>query len=103
MLEEFSEGEKGDVLSDMSPYGGDGAKGSSRIRRISSVDVMENWAKQQHKEKKLYLVLIRHDLFFYEAYLFIKTCLFSPKACYIFTFMVAFSSLTINTIAASMA
>ncbi|KAM7492955.1 hypothetical protein LguiB_027564 [Lonicera macranthoides] len=58
MLEDFSEGEKGDIPSDMSPYGGESAKGSSRMRRISSVDVMENWAKQQHKEKKLYLVLI---------------------------------------------
>lgn len=60
ILEEFSEGEKGDVLSDMSSLGGESARGLSGMKRISSVDVMANWAKQQHKEKKQYLVLIRY-------------------------------------------
>lgn len=58
MSEDLSEGEKGDVVGDISAHG-DTPKG--RMRRISSVDVMENWANQQ-KEKKFYIVLIRHEL-----------------------------------------
>ncbi|XP_059460480.1 probable sucrose-phosphate synthase 1 [Corylus avellana] len=54
MSEDLSEGEKGDVVSDISAHG-DSTKG--RMPRINSVDVMENWANQ-HKEKKLYIVLI---------------------------------------------
>ncbi|XP_048331339.1 probable sucrose-phosphate synthase 1 isoform X3 [Ziziphus jujuba] len=54
MSEDLSEGEKGDVLGDISAHG-DIPKG--RMKRINSVDVMENWAKQQ-KEKKFYIVLI---------------------------------------------
>jgi sucrose-phosphate synthase len=61
MSEDLSEGEKGDVVSDISAHG-DSTKG--RIPRISSVDVMENWANQR-KEKKLYIVLIRHELNFF--------------------------------------
>lgn len=57
MSEDLSEGEKGDVLGDISAHG-DIPKG--RMKRINSVDVMENWAKQQ-KEKKFYIVLIRHE------------------------------------------
>ncbi|KAG6740316.1 hypothetical protein POTOM_055762 [Populus tomentosa] len=54
MSEDLSEGEKGDVPGDLSAHGGS-VRG--RMPRISSVDVMENWANQ-HKEKKLYIVLI---------------------------------------------
>lgn len=35
-----------------------------KMRRISSVDAMENWASQQ-KDKKFYIVLIRHELNFF--------------------------------------
>ncbi|KAA8521588.1 hypothetical protein F0562_012261 [Nyssa sinensis] len=54
MSEDLSEGEKGDLVSDISVHG-DSPRG--RMRRINSFDVMENWASQQ-KEKKLYIVLI---------------------------------------------
>ncbi|GMP94492.1 hypothetical protein CsSME_00043939 [Camellia sinensis var. sinensis] len=54
MSEDLSEGEKGDVVGDMSAHGG---STRGRMPRISSVDAMENWANQ-HKEKKLYIVLI---------------------------------------------
>ncbi|KAG2691456.1 hypothetical protein I3760_08G010000 [Carya illinoinensis] len=54
MSEDLSEGEKGDLIGDISTHV-DSIRG--RMPRISSVDVMENWASQ-HKEKKLYIVLI---------------------------------------------
>ncbi|XP_010913331.1 probable sucrose-phosphate synthase 1 isoform X1 [Elaeis guineensis] len=54
MSEDLSEGEKGDVVSDLSAHG-DSTRG--RIPRISSVDAMEAWASQL-KERKLYIVLI---------------------------------------------
>ncbi|KAJ4707858.1 Sucrose phosphate synthase [Melia azedarach] len=54
MSEELSEGEKGDVPGELSAHG-DSTRGG--MPRISSVDVMENWASQ-YKEKKLYIVLI---------------------------------------------
>lgn len=54
MSEDLSEGEKGDTVGDMS-FAGDSTKG--RMRRISSVDMMENWTNT-FKEKKLYVVLI---------------------------------------------
>lgn len=54
MSEDLSEGEKGDTVSDL-PAQADNFKG--QMRRINSIDVMENWASQ-HKEKKLYIVLI---------------------------------------------
>lgn len=60
MSEDLSEGEKGDLVGDLSAHG-DSTRG--RMPRVSSVDVMENWASQQ-KEKKLYIVLIRHELHF---------------------------------------
>lgn len=60
MSEDLSEGEKGDTVSDL-PAQADNFKG--QMRRINSIDVMENWASQ-HKEKKLYIVLIRHELNF---------------------------------------
>ncbi|KAL7181855.1 hypothetical protein ACSBR1_040712 [Camellia fascicularis] len=56
MSEHLSAGEKGEVVVHMSAHGGN-TRG--RMPRISSVDAMENWANQ-HKEKKLYIVLIRH-------------------------------------------
>ncbi|XWS26201.1 hypothetical protein CRYUN_Cryun26dG0010700 [Craigia yunnanensis] len=61
MSEDLSEGEKGDLPGDVSGHG-DSVRG--RMPRISSVDVMETLANQL-KEKKLYIVLIRHDLHFY--------------------------------------
>ncbi|XP_057522817.1 sucrose-phosphate synthase [Amaranthus tricolor] len=54
MSEDLSEGEKGDTVAEMS-FGNDSLK--KGMRRISSVDMMENWANT-FKEKKLYLVLI---------------------------------------------
>lgn len=58
MSEDLSEGEKGDVVSDISAHG---ETPKARMPRISSVDVMENWYNQR-KEKKLYIVLIRQEL-----------------------------------------
>ncbi|KAJ7958793.1 Sucrose phosphate synthase [Quillaja saponaria] len=54
MSEDLSESERGDVVGDISAHG-DSVKG--RMPRVNSVDVMENWSSQ-HKEKKLYIVLI---------------------------------------------
>ncbi|OUZ99836.1 Glycosyl transferase [Macleaya cordata] len=71
MSEDLSEGERGDHISDISAHG-ESTKG--RMPRISSVDVMDAWASQQ-KEKKLYIVLVRHELlyssipFYYYYYL----------------------------------
>lgn len=56
MSEDLSEGEKGDVVSDLSAHG----ESRGRLSRISSVDTMEAWASQQ-KGKKLYIVLIRYE------------------------------------------
>lgn len=55
MSEDLSEGEKGDTVGDLSAHS-DSNRGG-KMRRISSVDAMENWASQQ-KEKKFYIVLI---------------------------------------------
>ncbi|CAI0629411.1 unnamed protein product [Linum tenue] len=60
MSEDLSEGEKGDAPSDLSTHG-DSNRG--RLPRINSADAMEAWASQQ-KGKKLYIVLIRHELNF---------------------------------------
>ncbi|EOY29434.1 hypothetical protein QUC31_020793 [Theobroma cacao] len=54
MSEDLSEGEKGDIPGDVSAHG-DSMR--ERMPRISSVDMMEDWANQL-KEKKLYIVLI---------------------------------------------
>ncbi|XP_048323516.2 probable sucrose-phosphate synthase 1 isoform X1 [Ziziphus jujuba] len=54
MSEDLSEGEKGDIVSDISAHG-ESTRG--RLPRINSVDAMETWASQQ-KGKKLYIVLI---------------------------------------------
>ncbi|KAJ7957673.1 Sucrose phosphate synthase [Quillaja saponaria] len=54
MSEDLSEGEKGDMVSDVSAHG-DSTRG--RLPRISSADAMETWASSQ-KGKKLYIVLI---------------------------------------------
>ncbi|KAJ4952577.1 hypothetical protein NE237_029409 [Protea cynaroides] len=54
MSEDLSEGEKGDVVSDLSVHG---ESNRGKFPRINSVDAMETWASQQ-KEKKLYIVLI---------------------------------------------
>ncbi|PPD79829.1 hypothetical protein GOBAR_DD23231 [Gossypium barbadense] len=51
MSEDLSEGEKGDIVSDVSAHG-ETHKG--RLPRINSVDAMETWASQQ-KGKKLYI------------------------------------------------
>ncbi|XP_013622634.1 probable sucrose-phosphate synthase 2 [Brassica napus] len=55
MSEDFSEGEKADVPGEIPTHSDGNTKG--RMSRISSVDVFENWFAQ-HKEKKLYIVLI---------------------------------------------
>lgn len=57
MSEDLSEGEKGDTLSEL-PAHGDSFRG--RMTRVSSIDALEMWSSQ-HKEKKLYIVLIRHE------------------------------------------
>ncbi|KAK8543242.1 hypothetical protein V6N13_136229 [Hibiscus sabdariffa] len=54
MSEDLSEGEKGDIVSDVSAHG---ENNKGRLPRINSVDAMETWASQQ-KGKKLYIVLI---------------------------------------------
>ncbi|KAK8655005.1 hypothetical protein V6N13_107597 [Hibiscus sabdariffa] len=54
MSEDLSEGEKGDIVSDVSAHG---ESNKGRLPRINSVDAMEIWASQQ-KGKKLYIVLI---------------------------------------------
>ncbi|KAL0297141.1 UNVERIFIED_CONTAM: putative sucrose-phosphate synthase 1 [Sesamum radiatum] len=54
MSEDLSEGEKGDIVGDISAHA-DAAKG--RMQRVSSVDMMANLVTQ-NKDKKLYLVLI---------------------------------------------
>ncbi|GMN66584.1 hypothetical protein TIFTF001_035645 [Ficus carica] len=53
MSEDLSEGEKGDVVGDVSAHG-ESTKG--KLPRINSVDAMETWASQQ-KGKKLYIVI----------------------------------------------
>lgn len=58
MSEDLSEGEKGDTVSDLSAHG---ESHRSRLPRISSVETMETWVSQQ-KGKKLYIVLVRHEL-----------------------------------------
>lgn len=55
MSEDLSEGEKGDSVSDISAHG---SSTKSRLHRITSVEGIEAWASQ-HKDKKLYIVLIR--------------------------------------------
>ncbi|KAK6236146.1 hypothetical protein SCA6_011483 [Theobroma cacao] len=51
MSEDLSEGEKGDIVSDISAHG---ESNKGRLPRINSVDAMETWASQQ-KGKKLYI------------------------------------------------
>lgn len=60
MSEDLSEGEKGDMVGDMSSHG-DSLRGGGRMNmpRINSIDALDAWAIHQ-KEKKLYIVLIRH-------------------------------------------
>lgn len=58
MSEDLSEGEKGDVVSDISSHG-DVKK--SRLPRISSTDIIETWTGHL-SDKKLYIVLIRRVL-----------------------------------------
>jgi sucrose-phosphate synthase len=58
MSEDLSEGEKGDAVSDLSTHC---ESNRGRLPRISSTDAMETWANQQ-KGKKLYIVLVRHEL-----------------------------------------
>jgi len=56
MSEDLSEGEKGDVVGDLAAHG-DSVRG--RMPRISSMEAIESWASH-YKDKKLYIVLIRH-------------------------------------------
>lgn len=58
MSEDLSEGEKGDVVGDLTSHG---ESNRGRLPRISSVDAMETWSSQQ-KGKKLYIVLIRYGV-----------------------------------------
>lgn len=58
-MSDLSDGEKVDMVGDLSAHG-DSVRG--RMSRVSSVDAMANWANQ-YMEKKLYIVLIRHDSF----------------------------------------
>ncbi|RXH74377.1 hypothetical protein DVH24_029098 [Malus domestica] len=51
MSEDLSEGEKGDLVSDISAHGD---SHRSKLPRINSVDAMETWISQQ-KGKKLYI------------------------------------------------
>lgn len=67
MSEDLSEGEKGDVVSDISSHG-ESTRG--RLPRISSVEAMEAWVTQQ-KEKKLYIVLVRYEDLKFQVLLFI--------------------------------
>lgn len=57
MSEDLSEGEKADTMSDLSSLGG---HNRGKMTRVTSVDIMANWAHQQ-KEKKFYIVLIRYS------------------------------------------
>ena len=61
MSEDLSEGEKGDTVSDLLVHG---ESNRGRLPRISSVETMEAWVSQ-HKGKKLYIVLIRHEFEFH--------------------------------------
>ncbi|KAJ4758091.1 Sucrose phosphate synthase [Rhynchospora pubera] len=57
MSEDLSEGEKGEAAgADLSALG-EGSSRAGRMARISSIDAIDAWANQ-HKDKKLYIVLI---------------------------------------------
>ncbi|GJN41160.1 hypothetical protein PR202_gn00498 [Eleusine coracana subsp. coracana] len=58
LSEDLSEGEKGDNINELSVH-----DDSMRVRmpRIGSTDAIEAWASQ-HKDKKLYIVLIRFNI-----------------------------------------
>ncbi|KAM7263612.1 hypothetical protein ACFE04_001295 [Oxalis oulophora] len=53
LSEDLSDGDKGDLASE--------SNRSGRLATINSVDAMETFINQ-HKAKKLYIVLIRHEL-----------------------------------------
>lgn len=72
MSEDLSEGEKGDVVHDVSAHG---ESNRGRLPRINSGETMEAWASQQ-KGKNLYIVLIRHELNFR---VFISKCIHEEK------------------------
>jgi sucrose-phosphate synthase len=58
MSEDLSEGEKGEAAgADLSVHG-EGSSRAGRMARISSIDAIDAWANQ-HKDKKLYIVLVR--------------------------------------------
>jgi sucrose-phosphate synthase len=56
LSEDLSEGEKGENINEPSVHG-DSMR--ARMPRIGSTDAIEAWASQ-HKDKKLYIVLIRY-------------------------------------------
>ena len=58
LSEDLPEGEKWDTLAELPAHGDSHSKG--RMSRVSSIDALDDWARQ-HKEKKLYLVLTRHE------------------------------------------
>lgn len=57
MSEDLSEGEKGENINESSSTHDESTRG--RMPRIGSTDAIEAWASQ-HKDKKLYIVLIRY-------------------------------------------
>lgn len=60
MSEDLSEGEKGEAAGADLLTHGDGSSRAGRMARISSIDAIDAWANQ-HKDKKLYIVLIRYE------------------------------------------
>jgi len=79
MSEEFSEGEKGDIISDISTHG---ESTKPRLPRINSAESMELWASQQ-KGNKLYLVLIRYVLKLWFSWRLLFTCVCSVLFPYV--------------------
>ena len=70
--EDLSEGEKGENVSESSIHD-DSTRG--RMPRIGSTDAIEVWANQ-HKEKKLYIVLIRYGSNFVLEIILVSLCMF---------------------------
>lgn len=77
MPEEFCEGEKGDTVNEISPKG---VSTKGGMKRINSVDVLKNFATQQ-KEKKLYIVLIRHAFSYLNSENLMLSVLFLAYVC----------------------
>jgi hypothetical protein len=63
LSEDLSEGEKGENINGSSVHD---ESTRERMPRIGSTDAIEVWANQ-HKDKKLYIVLIRYESYFIPA------------------------------------